>query len=188
MAKNGTISAKNGCSKKESRLTKTNLGSIVGAQGPKGDTGPQGATGDAGPQGVQGMTGSFTPKKFYITKSPVQGSSAATSCASGFHMASIWELWNPSMLTYDISLGETSSDSGQGPPNSYSGWVRTGGFSSGIDPAGTANCSAYTTSSGASKGTIVNFRSNWTTSNTVGPWEASSVACNAAARVWCIEN
>ena len=41
------------------------LGSVIGPQGPKGETGPQGpkgATGATGPQGPQGETGPQGPK------------------------------------------------------------------------------------------------------------------------------
>lgn len=182
VSKTGLITAKLKCKKKETRLSKINFSSAIGA------TGPQGPTGPTGPQGSTGAAGSFSLRKFYISKVPVQGGGASSSCSSGYHMASMWELWNPSFLEYNSTLGETASDAGSGAPNSYTGWVRTGNFSSSVDPAGTANCSAYTSNSGSAKGTVITLRTNWTTSNTVGAWDAASIACNLAARVWCVED
>ena len=66
------------------------------------------------------------PREFYLTKTSFDGAHALTACASGFHMASLWEIFNVSVLEYDTSLGFTSADSGFGPPTVQNGWIRTG--------------------------------------------------------------
>ena len=43
------------------KMAKVDLGQVVGAQGPKGNTGPQGPAGDPGPQGPKGDTGPQGP-------------------------------------------------------------------------------------------------------------------------------
>jgi hypothetical protein len=65
------------------------------------------------------------PRKFYLTQDGYDGSQALSACAQGYHMASLWEILDPSNLSYDTSLGATVADSGSGPPNG-SGWIRTG--------------------------------------------------------------
>ncbi len=60
--------------------------------------------------------------RYYLTTDRFKGDHAAQVCAIGFHMASIFELLNPSNLIYDSSLGEVLFDSGSGPP-SYDGWT-----------------------------------------------------------------
>jgi len=62
------------------------------------------------------------------------GAHALTACVLGFHMASLWEIFNVSVLEYDTSLGATMDDSGSGPPADVLGWIRTGFNSNGGDP------------------------------------------------------
>ena len=67
-------------------------------------------------------------KKFYLTQSGANGSQALTACDGGYHMASIWEILDPSNLKYDTNRGRTLGDSGSGPPSLGAGvgWIRTG--------------------------------------------------------------
>ncbi len=59
------------------------------------------------------------PRKFYLTGSPVDGAAASGACATGYHMASLWEIFDPSGLDYNTSLGMTLEDSAQGPPSFF---------------------------------------------------------------------
>ncbi len=90
----------------------------------------------------------FPRKRFYLSPDSVQGDAALTHCAAGFHMASMWEMFDPSALVYDTVLGETSSDSGQGPPSTQLGWVRTGWVSVASAIAGQGNCKVWSDTSG----------------------------------------
>jgi hypothetical protein len=79
-----------------------------------------------------------------LTKNSADGSQALTACAAGFHMASLWEIFDPSNLQYDGTLGRTNDDSGFGPPTAdfflNGGWVRTGFGSSATGAVGETNC------------------------------------------------
>jgi hypothetical protein len=57
------------------------------------------------------------PGNFYLTKTTHNGGQALTACAAGYHMASIWEIHDPSSLRYSTVYGFTEDDSGLGPPH-----------------------------------------------------------------------
>jgi hypothetical protein len=136
-------------------------------------------------------------RRFYLTKAVVRGNQALTACARGFHMASRFELTDPSLLAYDTALGLTTDDSGAGPPSAAavyerpgpSGWVRTGGGSQYTDAgaaAGSAftNCSAWSTGSHDAFGTVA-----FLTDRFGGPlWDGGSHHCDETLHVWCAED
>lgn len=70
------------------------------------------------------------PRKFYLTQDGFAGDQALSACAEGYHMASLWEIFNTSDLRYDTTLGFTQEDSGSAPPSNRNGWVRMGSSSS----------------------------------------------------------
>jgi len=90
-------------------------------------------------------------RKFYLTKGAFSGGQALTACATGYHMASIWEIKETTMLRYVQSLGRTNGDSSiGGPPSSYNadltlGWIRVGSTAQ--------NCKQWTSSSPSDSGT-----------------------------------
>ena len=138
-------------------------------------------------------------RTYYLTlAADFNGSQALNACTTGFHMASLWEIHEPSILKYDTSLGFTADDSGSGPPNEVVGfgWVRTGGprlF--GTLLRGTANCANWT-SAGSTNGTtdfgsIVGLSGDWSSSNapiSVSPWAADVRTCDSMLRVWCVQD
>ena len=72
------------------------------------------------------------PKMYYLTNNYFYGGDAITACDSGFHMASISEIQDPSNLQY-ATRSTTAHDAlvdGEGfePPSDHKGWVRTGSF------------------------------------------------------------
>src|SRR5262245_25332331 len=68
-------------------------------------------------------------RKFYLTQdNTFDALEAPNACAAGYHMASLWEIFDPSSLVYDTALGHLSGD-GSGPPEFHIGWIRTGGGS-----------------------------------------------------------
>ena len=111
------------------------------------------------------------PGSYYLTGDTYEGNEALTACADGYHMASLWEIWDVSNLRYDTDLGYCWSpgDCGEGPPTTVFGWVRSGGLASiGTVCPGRDNCAAYTTITGAS-GTVVSLPNNWSApSSTIG--------------------
>ena len=65
-------------------------------------------------------------RKYYLAPVGVGGNGALTACATGYHMASLWEIIDPSKLEYTTDLGDARTDSGSGPATFVGGWVRTG--------------------------------------------------------------
>lgn len=127
-------------------------------------------------------------RRFYLTQDLHMGGDALAACASGFHMATLWELTEPGNLHYDTNLGEGASDMGSGPPSTSSGWIRTGYFSGASPIPGRANCNLWTTS-GEGVGTVLGLSVDWNNSATIAaPWEATLAVCGATVRVWCVEN
>jgi hypothetical protein len=131
-------------------------------------------------------------KRFYLTTNEVQGSQALTSCAAGFHMASLWEVFDTTDLEYDTSLGFTQADSGFGPPSGSRGWIRTGfEADTSFSVVGRGNCAAWTSTSGTDYGTIVRLTPFWSGAPNhvhVSPWLAEARACDVTAPVWCVED
>ena len=93
-------------------------------------------------------------RQFYLTQTTHTGAAALYACAPGYHMASMWEILDPSNLLYNVSRGATQDDSGDGPPNDLDGWVRTGNNASGAGSAGSANCDAWTSQFEEDDGTV----------------------------------
>jgi hypothetical protein len=135
----------------------------------------------------------FAPRKFYLTQTTRDGSQALAACAGGYHMASLWEIHDPSNLHYDTTLGFTLADSGSGPPSSplASGWIRTGSQSSATGVPGVGNCQAWTSNSSADRGTEVFLPDVWNSPGVtlVSPWFTPLPStCDNTRRVWCVQD
>ena len=136
--------------------------------------------------------GTSGPRLYYVTKDIFDANDAPAACEAGFHMASLWEIFDPSNLRYDTTRGLTYTDSGSGPPIVYGGsWVRTGAFSTNAPEAG-SNCLNYTSDFDRDWGTGVRLKPDFENPNIIspslGPWEASVFPCHAQLSVWCIED
>jgi len=131
---------------------------------------------------------------FYVTQITCNGAQALAACATGYHMASLWEIFDVSNLRYNTKLGLTQDDSGGGPPASSSsqGWIRTGGPSSTSSIAGMGNCEGWTMGDQFHLGTIVHLESDWArliaSSVPASPWRAQSPPCSFATHVWCVQD
>jgi hypothetical protein len=133
-------------------------------------------------------------RAFYLTQGTFDGSQALTACAAGYHMASLWEIHEPSNLRYDTTLGLTEDDSGSGPPQGHYGWARTGrsASSSGQFP-GVGNCNAWSSNASTDFGSAVVLSADWNgianPSSPISPWQAQPFDCGTnAARVWCVQD
>jgi hypothetical protein len=126
-------------------------------------------------------------KKFYLTlEADVSGAEADTACANGFHLASLWEIFDFSQLKYDAKRGYTIATAGSGPPTSELGWVHTAGPSNAIGGSGTANCANYSSFMAMQFGTAVELTNDWDAAPTpISPWVASNSSCVASFRAWC---
>jgi len=98
-----------------------------------------------------------TRRVFYLTQGIFTGGQALTACTTGFHMASIWEIDDTTVLRYDSTLGRTNGDSVPGGPPAVDlgitldpatpiGWIRIGVEGS--------SCQNWTSSSSADLGYI----------------------------------
>jgi septal ring-binding cell division protein DamX len=126
--------------------------------------------------------------RFLITTANVSGAAADTSCPAGFHMASLYELHDPTNLTYaNIAGAKTRSDQGGGPVADWWGWVRTGHDASIANSAGQANCSNWTSSTAGEYGSLAQLSDTWTAAAlTISPWQAQTWSCGGIAPVWCV--
>ena len=143
----------------------------------------------AGDVSAGSTKGAAGPKRFYLTQDFFNGGQALTACAAPFHMASLWEILDPSNLKYDTSRGYINDDSGSGPPATTIGWIRTGGpATTGASFGGAANCNAWTSASSLDSGTVVDLLLGWNSAATVAsPWQADAEPCDDARRVWCVQ-
>lgn len=177
---------------------------VAGPQGPAGPQGSQGVQGEAGPQGPigpQGPQGDPAParRRYYLTTTRHDGAQAPTACAAGFHMASIWEVKEPSAGKYDGSLGVVAGDQGGGPPtlfygfqnapNDFFGWIRTG-FPAPTTSGSSANCSAYSSNSNGHSGFAAGIYGEPGANGGYiqFPWIQTWLSCNQTLRVWCFED
>lgn len=133
-------------------------------------------------------------RRFYMTRLGAIGSAARAACAAGFHMASLWEIYDPSNLSYDAELGvpgfgNANDDLGSGPPSNVPAWVRTG-WSSILTPsgAGQVSCTGWTNGTIGQNGSQAALRSSWGTPGAAWPWDVSAIQCNFPNSVWCIED
>jgi hypothetical protein len=130
-------------------------------------------------------------RQYYLTEDTYNGSEALTACAGGYHMASLWEIMDPSNLKYNTDLGYTRDDSGQGPPSDSSGWVRTGYSSNGSDTEGRGNCNAWTSSEITHYGTYAYLPSYWPNPSVdIHVWATDESLCDPEKSwgVWCVED
>jgi hypothetical protein len=130
---------------------------------------------------------SIRMRQFYLSEYASDGDATLAVCAAGYHMASLWEIADPTNLKYNISLGRGSADSGQGPPSDWVGWVRTGFSSNSSTTPGQANCTVWSGLSGS--GTVVNLHDYWTNGGQdIGVWNAGPAGCGLFRSVWCVED
>jgi|SRR5579862_16569 len=138
--------------------------------------------------GAATTTSTAPARHFYLTKTMHDGSHALGSCATGYHVASIWEIHEPALLTYNKSLGLNLADDGAGPPTFYFGWARTGWLAAPTNIPGQGNCDAWTSNASGDSGTIFFLSSPSYSSAPTDPWTEDLNACSVPANVWCVEN
>lgn len=134
-------------------------------------------------------------RHFYLTALSYQGNiPTASVCTTGYHMAALWEILDTSNLEYATDLiggaAKGRDDAGQGPPNGYLGWARTGHGNSTTGVAGQANCNGWSSNSPSAYGTAVSLSMDWAQAADVGAvWAASVEECDIwGIGVWCVED
>lgn len=111
-------------------------------------------------------------RAFYMTKDQVSGGTASTACATGYHVAHLSEIWDPSSLYYNIQLGRTTANR-LGPPLDVGGWAYT------TPPF---DCSLYTSLLGSGdRPSLSNISGSWT-------WTGNVSLCSSSSFVWCVQD
>lgn len=147
--------------------------------------------------GAATTTTTAPARHYYLTKTARNGNQALNACASGYHFASFTEIQDPTVLTYNMTLGRSAGDDGAGPPSDLGGfgWVRTGYASNSVPtgPEVPTNCSLWTsgatnddgvagffdaTLGGGTPTPVVEFANNFACDNSQG----------YNIGVWCVEN
>jgi len=136
------------------------------------------------------MAASVGMRQYYLTQNAYNGAAALSACQAGYHMASLWEIFDPSALKYNTDLGYTKADSGQGPPTSPArsggGWVRTGYDSDATNTPGQGNCNVWTSDSSGHWGTHVRLPLDWSLEHDIYVWEVGITGCDFSEPVWCV--
>jgi hypothetical protein len=127
-------------------------------------------------------------RKYYLTNGTYGGANTKTACASGYHMASLWEILDTTQLEYNTSLGFVMGDTGSGPPTYVFGWIRTGNYSYSSSTPGLGNCNAWTVTTGM--GTIAQLPNSWYSTNVdLHVWDVATDGCGTSVHhVWCVED
>jgi hypothetical protein len=123
-------------------------------------------------------------RHYYLTKTSHDGAGALGACAAGYHMASLWEILDPSNFQYNTELGLTEGDSGQGP-TIWSGWVRTGTMADVGAQPGEGNCYGWAEADSGANGTLVGL--SWGNQD-FHTWYSLTLPCNLLRPVWCVED
>ena len=136
------------------------------------------------------------PKMYYLTKDSLDGGDAIKACNSGFHMASISEIQDPSNLQY-ANRSTTVYDSlvdgpSSGPPSNHVGWVRSGVY----PPSGFVyDCNDFSNEHDIQLGTTaalhslsVNAGPGQSASHPTTWWHAALHPCTQPKPVWCVED
>ena len=124
----------------------------------------------------------------YYLGAVVYANTAITGCAPGYHFASMWEIVDPSNLVYDTVLGVLDADSGEGPPTTWFGWVRTGYSADYGTTVGHANCDAWTSIASQEYGTTARLTSSWLAGGELHVWDVGIGDCQYPAHIWCVED
>jgi hypothetical protein len=137
---------------------------------------------------MQTSAASADPRRaFYLTESEVMGGATLTACATGFRMATAWELYDPSNLRY-ASDSEGAGDVHRegtfpGPSSGREGWIRVGYGESGILNDLRSGCSGWTSSDPSHFGTHASLHPV-----SSPPFSFAVGNCDDERRVWCVQD
>jgi hypothetical protein len=149
-------------------------------------------TAEGAPASLAPAVTSSDARHFYVTDFNVATDATLTACSIGYHMASMWEILDPSNLVYNFAHPDahTKADSGHGPPSFWYGWVRTGQSSSNANTGTFDNCNNWTSTSASDTGVSVRLTRTWETppAEIGGIWDATDFSCNFTGPVWCVKN
>jgi hypothetical protein len=136
------------------------------------------------------------PKVYYLTKNSFGGGDAIMACASGFHMASISEIQDPSNLQYanrsTTAYDSLVGDQSMGPPLNHMGWVRSRVY----PPSGFVyDCEDFQDKYDTQLGTTLALYDFPFNSDAAQPasyptkgWYTTHYSCSQPESVWCVED
>ena len=137
-------------------------------------------------------------KRYFLTDAYYPPTSVESACGSGYHMANLFEISQPSSMHYAFDDGRAVHNSiiGQGPPTGYRGWIKTGWDSpSTVNTPGFANCNNWSSVDAGHYGTAARLPPIYSDPvSTVWalvwgtPWATLAQPCNTNHRVWCVED
>lgn len=125
-------------------------------------------------------------RRYYLTiDNTFDGAEVLGACATGFHLASIYEIAEPANLVYDTVLGLTRDQSRSGPPRVIFGWVADGG-----DDFFSGNCEGWSSNDPGDNGAQARtaILDSTTPNIVVGIWDTARTTCGFDSAVWCIED
>jgi hypothetical protein len=132
----------------------------------------------------QTVSTAFAGRQYYLTSSTHLGNQVLSACETGYHAASLWEIYDVSNLAYNTTLGYAHFPGDGTPPTNVWGWARTGDVAS----IG-SNCGIWSFAAAGHFGTVIAMPNNWSTpGSTMGAWKTDTRECNVITRVWCVEN
>jgi hypothetical protein len=153
--------------------------------------------------GMVGFSRADNAKMYYLTKNSFDGGDAITACDSGFHMASLSEIQDPSNVqyapgrkpAYDSTYEFVPFDQASDQFPDHIGWVRSGVY----PPSGFVNdCGDFRDKYDIQLGTTMTRRSLWGEDNGHSLYEESDPAawwqstqtasCSQPEPVWCVED
>ena len=124
------------------------------------------------------------PRRVYVTPGYFEGDEVLTACARGYHLASYWEIREPSNFVYETRLGLTNADYQFGPPASKEAGV-TGLWAwldFGTVPDVTYNCNGWTGYAYHGYSASLGMANP---ASTFYPFNIQVNRCNMKAHVWC---
>jgi hypothetical protein len=141
------------------------------------------------PSSAAGPKNKDSRRAYYLSRDAVAGGQALAVCLPGFHMASLYEIFHPSNLRYDTTLGVTLGDAGSGPLRTF-GWIRTGSIAQSTTTSvpGNANCNAWQSSSPSINGSLVGLDDWANAARSINPWRGTAASCQSIVSVWCVED
>jgi hypothetical protein len=135
-------------------------------------------------------------KKYYLTVNGFTGGDAIKACDRRFHMASLFEIQDPSNLQYvnrsTPVYDSLVDDQGLGPPSNRMGWVRSGVY----PPSGFVyDCPDYWDQHDPHTGTTLTLNAHsfyaapdLPASHPNTWWSAALRPCSQPVLVWCVED
>jgi len=191
------------CTSKETALPWSQIGpqGAPGAAGAQGEPGSPGATGETGAQGAAGPQGPAGGARAITINGSVNGLGALTACPVDYHMASMWEIREPSALRYEpTGYLFPNIDQGDGPPGDFAAWVRTGTSRNSLAGWQTPpNCRMWTSAATGDFGALAKLVSEWnpqpsglgvprTYSVPASAWVIVEEPCDQPHPVWCVKD